>query len=68
MINLLRKRTKFVWNTDCQKVFDIRKTILMNEPVLLASTFAKEFQPVLLTLVILVRAVVCCKKIVMDYM
>ena len=42
LTNLLRKRTKFVWNNDCQKVFDILKAILKNEPALLAPNFAKE--------------------------
>ena len=42
--NLLSKRTKFVWTNDCQRAFSILKTILKNEPVLLAPKFAKEFK------------------------
>lgn len=44
MANLLSKRTKFVWNNDCQKPFDTIITILKNEPVFLAPNFAKEFK------------------------
>ena len=32
------------WTNDCQKAFDILKTILMNEPLLLALNFAQEFK------------------------
>ena len=45
LTNLLSKRTKFIWTNDCQKAFDILKAILKNEPVLLATNFAKEFKP-----------------------
>ena len=41
LTNLLNKRTN--WTNDCQKAFDILKSILKNEPVLLAPNFAKEF-------------------------
>ena len=41
---LLSKRTKFIWNNECQKTFDILKAILRNKPVLLAPNFAKEFR------------------------
>ena len=44
LTNLLSKRTKFIWTNDCQKAFDILKTILKNEPVLLAPNFTKEFK------------------------
>ena len=41
LTNLLSKRIKFVWNDICRKAFDILKAILKNESVLLAPTFAK---------------------------
>ena len=44
LTNLLSKWTKFIWTNDCQKAFDILKSILKNEPVLLAPNFAKEFK------------------------
>ena len=44
LTNLISKRTKFVWNNDCEKAFDTLKVILKNEPVLLAPKFAREFQ------------------------
>ena len=44
LTNLISKRTKFVWNNDCQKTFVIIKTILKNEPVLSASNFAEELK------------------------
>ena len=40
----LNKRIKFIRANDCQKVFDILKAILKNEPVLLAPNFAKELK------------------------
>ena len=44
LTSLLSKRTKFIWNNDCQKAFDILKSILKNEPFILAPNFAKEFK------------------------
>ena len=41
LTNLLSKRTKFIWTSNCQKAFDILKAILKNAPVLLAPNFAK---------------------------
>ena len=37
------KRAKFARNNDCQKAFDMVKTILKNGPVLLPPNFANEF-------------------------
>ena len=42
LTNLLSKQTKFIWTNNCQKSFDIRKTILKDEVVPLAPNFAKE--------------------------
>ena len=42
LTNLPSERTKFIWTFDCRKAFDILKAILKNEPVPLASNFAKE--------------------------
>ena len=44
LTNLLSKRTKFIWTYDRQKKMVILKAILKNEPVLLATNFAKEFK------------------------
>ena len=44
MTNLLGKWTKFVWNNDCQKAFDILKAVLKTDSVLLATNFAKELK------------------------
>ena len=44
LTNLLGKRTKYVWNNDCQKSFDKLKAILKNAPVLLAPNFDSEFK------------------------
>ena len=42
--NLLSKRTKFVWNNDCQKACNILKAIPNNEPVLWTPNFAKKLK------------------------
>ena len=44
LTKLLSKRTKFVWNNDCQKAFDKLKAILKSEPILLAPNFEKAFK------------------------
>ena len=44
LINLLSKRTKFIWTNESQKPFDILRAILKNEPALLAPNFANEFK------------------------
>ena len=44
LTNLLSKRTKLIWTNDCQKAFVILRAILKNDPVFLASNFAKEFK------------------------
>ena len=61
---LLSKWTKFIWTHYCQKAFDVLKAITKNEAVLLAPNVAKDLS-LLLTLVILVQAVFCCKGRVM---
>ena len=43
LTNLLGKRTKYVWNNDCQKSFDKLKAILLSAPVLLAPNFDRYF-------------------------
>ena len=42
--NLLGKRMRFKWTSDCQNAFDKLKDILRSEPVLLAPNFNKEFK------------------------
>ena len=42
--NLLSKRMRFKWTSDCQNAFDKLKAILRREPVLLAPNFNKEFK------------------------
>ena len=44
LINLLSKRMRFRWTSDCQNAFDKLKAILRSEPVLLAPNFNKEFK------------------------
>ena len=44
LTNLLSKRMRFKWTSDCQNAFDKLKTILRSEPVLLAPNFNKEFK------------------------
>ena len=44
LTNLLRKRMRFKWTSDCQNAFDKLKAILRSEPVLLAPNFNKEFK------------------------
>ena len=44
LTNLLKKRTKFIWNDKCQKAFDTIKAILISSPVLLAPNFEKPFK------------------------
>ena len=44
LINLLSKRMRFKWTSDCQNAFDKLKAILRSEPVLLAPNFNKEFK------------------------
>ena len=41
--NLLSKRMRFKWTSDCQNALDKLKAVLRNEPVLLAPNFNKEF-------------------------
>ena len=44
LTNLLSKRMRFKWTSDCQFAFDKLKAILRSEPVLLAPHFNKEFK------------------------
>ena len=44
LTNLLRKRMRFKWTSDCQNAFDKLKAMLRSEPVLLAQNFNKEFK------------------------
>ena len=44
LTNLLSKRMRFNWTSDCQNAFDKLKAILRREPVLLAPKFNKEFK------------------------
>ena len=44
LTNLLSKRMRLKWTSDCQNVFDKLKAILRSEPVLLAPNFNKEFK------------------------
>ena len=44
LTNLLSKRMRFRWTSDCQNAFDKLKAILRSEPVLLAPNFNKEFK------------------------
>ena len=44
LTNLLRKNLKFHWSESCQDAFDKLKSILANEPVLMASDFNKPFK------------------------
>ena len=43
LTNFLGKRTKYVWNNDCQKSFDKMKAILKSARVLLVPNFDREF-------------------------
>ena len=44
LTNLLNKRMRLKWTSDCQNAFDKLKAILRSEPVLLAPNFNKEFK------------------------
>ena len=44
LTNLLRKNVKFHWSESCQEAFDNLKSILANEPVLMAPHFNKPFK------------------------
>ena len=44
LTNLLGKRMRFKWKSDCQNAFHKLKAILISEPVLLAPIFNKEFK------------------------
>ena len=44
LTNLLSKRMRFKWTSDCQNAFDKLKVILRSEPVLLEPNFNKEFK------------------------
>ena len=44
LTNLLSKRIRFKWTTDCQNALDKLKATLRSEPVLLAPNFNKEFK------------------------
>ena len=44
LTNLLSKRMRFEWTSDCQNSFEKLKVRLRSEPVLLASNFNKEFK------------------------
>ena len=44
LTNLMSKRMRFKWTSDCQNAFDKLKPILRSEPVLLAPDFNKEFK------------------------
>ncbi|MES9950010.1 MAG: RNase H-like domain-containing protein [Candidatus Thiodiazotropha sp.] len=44
LTNLLSKRTKFLWNEECQNAFEKLKAILNSAPVLLAPNFQKAFK------------------------
>ena len=45
LTNLLSKRMRFKWTSDCQNAFNKLKAILRSEPLLLAPNFNKEFKP-----------------------
>ena len=44
LTNLLGKKVKFSWSKECQEAFEKLKSILANEPVLLAPNFNKPFK------------------------
>ena len=44
LTNLLRKKQVFVWSPDCQVAYSKVKAILMNQPVLAAPDFTKNFK------------------------
>ena len=44
LANLLSKRMRLKWTSDCQNALDKLKAILKSEPVLLAPNFNKEFK------------------------
>lgn len=44
LTNLLQKKVKFIWTDQCQTAFDQIKSILVNEPVLVAPDFSRPFQ------------------------
>ena len=62
LTNLISKRTKFNWNNDFLKAFDVIKAN-KNKPVHLAPNCAKNLNW-LLTQVILVQEAFCFKKVV----
>ena len=43
MTDLLRKGTKFLWNSKCQHAFDQVKAVFINKPVLKTPNFDKPF-------------------------
>ncbi len=43
MTKLLRKETRFVWDDDCQRSFDLLKTMLTEAPVLTQPESGKDF-------------------------
>ena len=43
LTNLLKKDTKFVWSSDCEKAFQTLKTLLVSEPVLRYPDHSKHF-------------------------
>ena len=44
LTNLLHKKQAFVWSPDCQVAYSKVKAILMNQPVLAAPDFTKNFK------------------------
>ena len=66
LTNLLSKRMRFKWTSDCQNALDKLKAILRSEPVLLATNFNKEFK-----LAVNASDVgaggVCCKRMTMVW-
>ncbi|XP_066969202.1 uncharacterized protein [Macrobrachium rosenbergii] len=43
LTNLLKKNTKFLWSTECEKAFNKLKSVLVSEPILSSPNFNKPF-------------------------
>ncbi|XP_066952268.1 uncharacterized protein [Macrobrachium rosenbergii] len=43
LTNLLKKNTKFLWSTECEKAFSNLKSVLVSEPILSSPNFNKPF-------------------------
>ena len=44
MTSLLNKKAKFVWSDECNSSFEFVKSMLANEPILMAPDFSKPFK------------------------